>query len=98
MQDLDYWDLDSECLRKARSRPAGSLTPPAKCPPPHVQHLVSKRLQSILVARNCVVLVITANHRLEPLRGEFDGLMHTFSQLLPNILQLGRQPFADRLP
>src|SRR5437660_3118357 len=78
--------------------PATTLTPPAKLPPPHAQHLPPKRFQALLVARYGMVLEISANHRLQPLHRVLGLLMQALSQLPPNLLQLGRHALADRLP
>jgi len=85
-------------LPKFVPRPAGSLTPPAKLPPPHAQHFVPERLQSLLVARYGVILEIPANHRLQPLRRVLGPLVHARAELLPCLLQLGCHALADRLP
>src|SRR5579871_1960588 len=98
MQDLDFRNQMSESLLKTPPRPAASLTPPAKLPPPHVQHFVSKRLQSLLVARYRVVLEISANHCLEPLRRALRLLVQAHAQLLSDVLQLGCHALADCLP
>src|SRR5271165_6842714 len=88
----------SRVLPEFVPRPAGSLTPPAKLPPPHAQHFVPERFQSLLVAGYSMILEISANHRLQPLRRVLDPLMQALSELLPNLLQLGRHALADRLP
>src|SRR6266496_4280897 len=98
MLDLDFRNQRSESLLKTLPRPAASLTPPAKLPPPHAQHFVPKRLQSLLVTRYRVVLEISANHCLEPLRRALRLLVQSLAQLLPNLLQLGCHALADRLP
>src|SRR5271169_5488268 len=98
MLDLDFRDQMSESLPKSLPCPAASLAPPAKLPPPHVQHFVPKRLHSVLVPRYRVVLEIAANHRLEPLPRALRLLVQALPQLLPNLLQLGRHALADRLP
>src|SRR5450432_4398696 len=98
MQDLDFRYQMSESLLKSLPAPAASLTPPAKLPPPHVQHFVPKRLQSLLVTRHRMVLEISANHRLEPLPRSLRLLVQTLAQLLLDLLQLGCHALADRLP
>src|ERR1017187_466998 len=98
MQDLDFRYEASKDLLKPFPRPAGSLTPPAKLPPPHAQHFVPKRLHSSLVVRDRMVLVIAANHPLEPLPNVLHLLVYALAQRLPNLLQLGRHSLADRLP
>src|SRR3984957_13170040 len=97
MQDLDFRDQVSKFLLKSRPTPAASLTPPAKLPPPHAQHFVPKRLQSILVARYRMILEISANHRSQPLSDVLGLLVQALAQLLPSLLQLGCHPLADRL-
>src|ERR1017187_1359547 len=48
--------------------------------------------------RNRMVLVVSANHRLEPFRGALRLLVQAPAQCLPNLLQLGCHSLADRLP
>src|SRR5450432_931173 len=98
MQDLDFRNQMSESLLKSLPRPAASLTPPAKLPPPHVQHFVPKRLQSLLVTRYRVVPEISANHRLEPLRRALRLLVQALTQLLSDVLQLCCHTLGDCLP
>src|ERR1035437_3963300 len=98
MQDLDFRNQMSESLLKTPPTPAASLTPPAKLPPPHMQHFVPKRLHSLLVTRHRMVLEISANHRLEPLRSALRLLVQPLAQLLSDLLQFGRHALADRLP
>src|ERR1035438_794929 len=98
VQSLDFRSQGREFLPKGFPRPAGSLTPPAKLSPPHAQHFVPERLQSLLVARYSMILEISANHRLQPLRRVLDLLVQALSELLPNLLQLCRHALADRLP
>src|ERR1035438_5539632 len=45
-----------------------------------------------------MVLVIAANHPLEPLPNVLHLLVYALAQRLPNLLQLGRHSLADRLP
>ena len=92
VQDFDFRYQASECLLKFVPGPTGSLTPPAKLPPPHAQHFVSERFQSLLVTGYGVVLEISANHRFQPLRRVLGLLVQTLSQLLPNCFQLGCLP------
>ena len=87
-----------EPLQKSFPRPAGALAPSPKAPQPHPQHLVSKRLHALLVARHCVVLGMSADHLRQPLRRLPGRLVHLLPQLLPNILQLRRHAFAYGLP
>ncbi len=68
VQSLDFRKLISELLHELVPCPAGSLTPPSKLPPPHAQHFVSKRLHSLLVARDRMILEVSTNHRPEPFR------------------------------
>src|SRR2546428_6234335 len=95
MQNLDFRYEVPKFLPKFVPGPAGSLTPPAKLPPPHAQHFVSERFQSPLVAGYCVILEISANHRLQPLRRVLGLLMQALSQFLPNLSPLGRHALAD---
>src|SRR6202023_3628874 len=81
MQDLDLRQQIAEFLPKAVPGPAGALTPPAKLPPPHAQHFVSERFQSILVSGYRVILEISPNHRYQPLRRVLGPLVQTLSQL-----------------
>jgi hypothetical protein len=98
IQSLDFRDEAPELLPEFVPGPAGALTPPPKLPPPHAQHFVPERLQSLLVARYGVISERCANHRLEPLRRVRDPLMQALAQLLPNLLQPGCHALADRLP
>src|SRR5437867_2191330 len=60
--DLNFRQEFAELLQKLVPRPAASLTPPSKLPQPHALHFVSKSFQALLVARNRVVLEVSANH------------------------------------
>src|ERR1039458_9220592 len=80
------------------SRRSGLLSDPAGIAFCAIRHFVPKRLQSVLVARDRMVLEISANHRLEPLRSALGLLVQALAQFLPNLLQLGCHSLADRLP
>src|SRR3984957_5133618 len=97
MLGLDFRDQVSKSLLKTLPAPAVSLTPPAKLPHPHAQHFMPKRLQSLLVSRYRMILEIPANPRSEPLSDVLGLLVQALAQLLPNFLQLGCHPLADRL-
>ncbi len=75
MQDLDWREEVPELLPELVPGPAGSWTPPPKLPPPHAQHFVPERVQSLLVARYRVISEIPANHQLQPLRRVLGPLM-----------------------
>src|ERR1035441_4675251 len=89
--------LCTKSLQKTSPRPSALLAPPAYLAEPQTKHLTTEPLHSLLVVRYGVILEISANHRLEPLQVLLDRFVHPFSQFLPNILQLGRHAFADRL-
>src|ERR1039457_5901991 len=51
----------------------------------------------MLVARYGVILEIPPHHRLQPLQGVRDGLVHALSQLRLDFFQLGRHALPDGL-
>src|SRR5207245_462529 len=61
-----------------------------------VAHL-SERLQSLLVARNGMVLEIAPHHRLQPLHCIADRLVHPLPQLRLDIFQLRCHALAHGL-
>src|ERR1035438_4885005 len=73
------------------------LTPSPKLAQPCPQHIFPERPQSMLVARYGVILEIPPHHRLQPLQGVRDGLVHALSQLRLDFFQLGRHALPDGL-
>src|ERR1035438_384510 len=73
------------------------LTPSPKLAQPCPQHIFPERPQSMLVARYGVILEIPPHHRLQPLQGVCDGLVHALSQLRLDFFQLGRHALPDGL-
>src|ERR1035438_9081130 len=98
VQSLDFRWQFREFLPKGFPRPAGSLTPPAKLPPPHAQHFVPERLQSLLVARYSMILEISANHRLQPPRRFLYFPRPAPLGLVPKFFQVCPPCASDRLP
>ena len=97
MFHLDERNLDSEPLPEALPGPTAPLTPPPKLAQPLSQHIFPERPQSVLVARDSVVLEIPPHHRLQPLQGDLDRLVAALAQLRLDFFQLGCHALPDGL-
>ena len=67
-------------------------------PVPVTDKMKAKRRQRVLVRRHTVVPVVSHDHRPQPLTDFGHSLMHSFTKLRFDFLQLGSFPLAHRAP
>ena len=61
------------------------------------EHSIPEFAEAVEVPRYRVVVEVALHHRLEPLAGLGHRIVHTRTELLLNLPQLGPHAFADRL-
>jgi len=79
-------------------RDATMLTSPAQSAMPEVAHGEAKVGQGVPVARYSVVSEVPAHNGFQPRADRRNRVVHTPPQFGFHLLQLGLQPFANRLP
>src|ERR1700730_11535443 len=95
VQDADLGEQGAESLEEAVPGPPASLAASANLTKPEAKHRVPERSQSLLVARNGVILEKAPPHRLQPFDRLRQRVMHSASQFGLDLLQLRCHPFAD---
>src|SRR5712692_3951906 len=95
VQDADLGEQSAESLEEAVPGPPAPLAASANLTEPEAKHRVPERSQSLLVARNGVILEKSPHHRLQPFDRLRQRVMHAASQLGLDLLQLRCHPFAD---
>jgi len=83
-------------LEDARPRDPAFLAPSAKSTPPERQDPIPKHPQTRQVSWYRVVVEVALHDRLEPSSGLGHGIVHTLTELLLNLSQLGSHALADR--
>src|SRR4030095_1516524 len=97
MQDRNRRKHGPESLQKAFPCPSALLAPSPELTQPQPLYVLAKRLQSLLVVRNCVILEVPANHGGQPLPYVPRRRVHLLPQLRMYILQPPGHAFAHRL-